>query len=399
MIKPIFSAIIVYSNLFKLKRIKGILLAIIFALALFSCNEKSEARVDFRFWYKKFREEEKSQTSSTKPEIYEEVYTSRELDVDGYTASMKGDMSIEYFKVDPMFEKLIWVTGYSVDLIENEETSFVSDEFMCHNNLNLFEGNNQPWKVYTSGGNIRLFTFSQGQTTINFPNKFAIPMKVPVTVSAISQVLNQNLPDKKTKISQKMTLRYAKDSRSANWFTPLYPQTIYVTKQIDGPVGRYGDPIISGGSIAHTLNDTDIKLCAVDYSSTYNPLLDDYGRKYTSHWTIEKDSLEVLETDVTPLMDLKFDTYVHFIAIHVHPFAQSLELKDLTTNESLFVSEIENYVDKIGIKKLTNYSSSIGFKVFKDHRYSLKSTYFDSDSLNVHTAMATMTLYMAEKTN
>ena len=45
-------------------------------------------------------------------------------------------------------------------------------------------------------------------------------------------------------------------------------------------------------------------------------------------------------TLVTELMSLPYDTTVHYIAVHLHPFAESLELIDLTTGKNVRIERV-----------------------------------------------------------
>ena len=45
-------------------------------------------------------------------------FISEPLKIDGLASSMQGEMAVEYFKIWPPFEDLIWITGYEVEIIE-----------------------------------------------------------------------------------------------------------------------------------------------------------------------------------------------------------------------------------------------------------------------------------------
>lgn len=61
-------------------------------------------------------------------------------------------------------------------------------------------------------------------------------------------------------------------------------------------------------------------------------------------------------------MQILYETRIHYIAVHLHPFAESLELRDLTTGESLFTSSARNYEDRIGLAHVDYFSSSEGIR-------------------------------------
>ena len=60
--------------------------------------------------------------------------------------------------------------------------------------------------------------------------------------------------------------------------------------------------------------------------------------------------------------------------------AESLELRDLTTGETVFKSRARGPLMQIGLEHVEHYSSESGIQVFKDHQYELVSVY-DKDGI------------------
>ena len=98
----------------------------------------------------------------------------------------------------------------------------------------------------------------------------------------------------------------------------------------------------------------------------------------------------------TNRLGLKRDTTAHCIAVHLHPFAESLELRDLTTGETVFIAKARNSTDKIGLEFVDFLSSEEVIALYKDHEYTLISVY-DNRSDENQDAMATMFIYMLDK--
>ena len=51
-----------------------------------------------------------------------------------------------------------------------------------------------------------------------------------------------------------------------------------------------------------------------------------YREPFSGHWVVPPGRQEN-RTLVTEWLNLRFDTTVHYIAVHLHPFAESLELR------------------------------------------------------------------------
>ena len=94
-------------------------------------------------------------------------------------------------------------------------------------------------------------------------------------------------------------------------------------------------------------------------------------------------------------MNLPFDTTIHYIAVHLHPFAESLTLRDVTTGETVLASKAENRPERIGLARVDQIASAKGITLHKDHQYELVSAYNNTTGQN-RTAMAVMYLYVED---
>jgi hypothetical protein len=111
---------------------------------------------------------------------------------------------------------------------------------------------------------------------------------------------------------------------------------------------------------------------------------------------VVKPGREVNKTPVTTMMAVPFDTTIHYIAVHLHPFAESLTLNDLTTGKTVYSSKTRQLEGKIGLAHVDSLSSTEGIPVFKDHEYELVSVYNNTTSEN-QDSMAVMLIYLLDK--
>ena len=95
---------------------------------------------------------------------------------------------------------------------------------------------------------------------------------------------------------------------------------------------------------------------------------------------------------MTAYLGLERDTTVHYIAVHLHPFAESLELRDVTTGETVYKSEATNALFKIGLERVAHFASPEGIPIYKDHEYELVSVYNNTTD-EPQDSMAVMFLY------
>lgn len=122
---------------------------------------------------------------------------------------------------------------------------------------------------------------------------------------------------------------------------------------------------------------------------------DPFGRKMTGHWVVPPGR-DVRRTVVTKILNLPFDTTLHDAGVHLHPFALSLELRDLTAGKTVFRAQAENIPRGIGLSRVATFTSVRGEPVYKDHEYELVSV-FDNTTPTDQDAMASMFLYLRDK--
>src|ERR1043166_2133461 len=108
-------------------------------------------------------------------------------------AGPEGKQIVRLWTADP--PELLWITGYRVRVVGADGTSAVSQEFMCHNNLDYNPLDHARVFGSPPGFSTRLFTLSQGQFAVDLPAGFGLPIMSNETLYLSTQVLNHNLKD------------------------------------------------------------------------------------------------------------------------------------------------------------------------------------------------------------
>lgn len=308
--------------------------------------------------------------------------------IDGIYRSMMGPQSTRPVKLgDAAKPELLWITGFRTEMVESDGETPAPPEFMCHSNLdwnakahrNFFK---QEWWVSN-----RLFTVSQGQLALKFPHGFGIPILSTQALPLNTQVLNLNEPDGDRQVRHKVQIDYVRDRDVTTVMKPLFMKAATSLKTLDGNEGYW--------SVDKPDTEKHGPGCSVGMQAADDVRKDKFGRKFTGHWVV-KPGREVNSTLVTKYLDLPFDTTIHFIAVHVHPFAESLALHDLTTGETVFESRATQFADRIGLKHVDYLSSVEGIPLYKSHEYELVSTYNNTSGTD-QDSMALMYLYMLNK--
>ena len=320
----------------------------------------------------------RTQVVQTQPFVIDRIYL-----------SMKGPQRQAQISIgDPRSKDLLWILSYETEILDSTSGQHVSDEFMCHNNIDFPNvTQHRKWIGAEPVRTVdRMFTLSQGLMKVEFPEGFGIPMRSGEPVFLNSQVLNLNPIDEPIEVRYRTTVRYVLESERVHEIKPLYQFGMMGLKLLEGEKGYPGisdpDPSVHGES------------CSAGEVVDGGRELDFDGQLFTNHWVVAPGR-EENHTLITSRLGLEQDVTVHYIAVHLHPFAESLELRDLTANKTVFKSLATNRMDRIGLEHVDSYSSSEGVELHKGHEYTLVSVY-QNDSGSPQDAMASMFLYIAD---
>ena len=326
---------------------------------------------------------------TTTPPIHTKTTLSQVYEVDRKYKSMKGPSSRQQIVLgEGTSPELMWITGTRAVMVGPDGETPAEQEFMFHSNLDVDPHARQLRAFESSQGfNPRIFTLSQGQFDIQFPPGFGIPVLSDEALSLTTQGLNHNMENPQFEVRHKITVEYVRD-RDAGSMIPLFSVGVYGLALMQGKDGYFG--------IENPSREEHGASCLPGETASDQLYHDPMGRTFTGHWVV-KPGREVKHTLVTELLKLPYNTTVHYIAVHLHPFAESLELRDLTTGKSLFKSTARNFEDKIGLPFVASYSDPEGFELYKDHQYQLVSVY-NNTSGEDQDSMAVMYLYLRDKT-
>jgi len=331
------------------------------AWALTSCNSTEKSTVPQAGIQKVSVDQESKEREVT---FLSDVYQIKDI-----YKSMIGPYTTTELKLSDSEEpELIWITGFSAEMVEPDGKTRMSQEFMCHSNLNIdAKTHNYLFQSKRNPPIDRMFTLSQGQYEVEFPEGFGIPILSPETLTLTTQVLNLNYEQPDIKTRHKIRIKYVRDSDLKSPMVPLMKIFSNSLKRLDESENGYFNLELADEE-RHGAG------CLLGESVGERIIRDDLDRRYTAHWVV-KPGREVNTTLVTDMLKVPYDTRIHYIAIHLHPFAESLELRDLTTGETVFKSYARNSEDKIGLDHVDYYSSPEGLPIYKGHQYQLISSY------------------------
>ena len=286
------------------------------------------------------------------------------------------DFDVHLIEGEP---ELLWVTGYGATMVGDDPSKKESQEFMCHNTLSFARDLGERKRIFDLAylRERRLFTLSQGQDSIDFPPGFGIPVSSAEPLMLQSQVLNLKEERIGKKVRHKVGTRYLRDSEA--------PQKMKALTLIGGGIGLDILDPQAGEAPENPMS------CALDAGG--QPTFSAQGKPMTAHWVINPGK-ETRETVLGHIF--QFDTTAHYISAHMHSYAESLELVDMTDNKTIFKANCKATADGAGLAEIDHFSSVEGVKVYRQHRYKLISKYNNTSDKD-HTAMAFIFIYVHDR--
>jgi len=321
------------------------------------------------------------------PLVESQVVYSDAFTIDTTWASMQGPYRVMKVQLtDSTSHELVWVTGYEAAIVDADTREAKSSEFMCHSNVDLDMARHRQimgWQKYPSR---RLFTLSEGQTNVQLPTGFGIPLRSDEPLSVTAQVLNHNYHGAPVRVRQRITVHFIRDRALKQPLVPLYQRGVNTLVRLDGPGGGFNTEVDE-----HAMHEHG---GAEGMSADTMPYKDREGRTFAGHWVV-KPGREERRTPINGWLQLSQDLKVHYVSVHLHPFAESLQLQDLTTGQTVLASAAENRPERIGLARVDQIESREGITLHKDHQYELVSRYNNTSGGN-RTAMAVMYLYLED---
>ena len=321
--------------------------------------------------------------------LYRTTVTSPVHHIDRIYKSMQGPVTNSGFRLDPKGEsELLWLVGYEATIVNAEGTASLSQEFMCHSSVGTAPRayrNLLPAKMPPPEG--RLFTLAQGQSVVRFPEGYGIAYLPGMPLRLQSQVLNHNIEDADLDVRHRVAVDYVRDSDLKQ---PMIPLTL---------TGAFGEKLVSGDGPHFGIDPDSVNPelhgpgCSIGESAMEGHVRGDrHGQKFTGHWIL-KPGREENHTRVTNQLRLQHDTHLHYAAIHLHPYATSLQLRDITADEVVFEVKGKSAKDRIALENIEHVSSAEGLPLYKGHEYEVVSIY-ENDSGVDQDAMATVFMYI-----
>ncbi len=330
--------------------------------------------------------------------LYRREILSPVFHMDGIYKSMQGPLDTQHLQLGaggPETEpELLWLVGFEGSVMEPDGETEKSSEFMCHTNLDARLGSYKETLPTAIKAPDRLFTLSQGQLQARMPEGFGIPVSSSEKLTLDTQALNHNVVGATVETRHRLAIEFVRDSDLQVPLRPLVQQAVFGYVVVEGDDGQFGMTPVEAEEAEHPgcLPGTHAK--DADARGFFR---DPFGRRFSSFWEVPPGRHTYRSRVLDFMMKLPYDTTIHYAVAHLHPFAESLELRDLTTGETLIKTRVRQAGGgRLGIAEVEDFSSVEGIPVYHDHEYELIAIY-DNTTQEDHDSMAVMYLYVLAK--
>jgi len=287
--------------------------------------------------------------------------------------------------------EMYWLKGVRLDLLDENDKLLPTAEFFCHLNIDVDTAfRNVAFPEGERCVSTRLFTLTQGQTEITFPQGYGVPVASDEKLRCIFQAANRTTYDHR-RIKQRLTLYLIADKQllkpltALNWYTPF--MAVVVDKNTQDAQSR---------------EEMDCSMCAptsrgVTAPNAVNNAVesDVFGRKVSGHWVVPPGKSVWTEK----IRDYNFENkprVAHLIWSHVHPLCTDFSLLRLDRNgkiENAFTATCRTKTSPgVQIQHIDLFSSTEGLQLDANKPYELQIKYNNptNDGLD---SMATMGIF------
>jgi cyclophilin family peptidyl-prolyl cis-trans isomerase len=366
----------------------------------------------------------------------EKIYKSMEGPYDQQPITIEPDAKPE----------LLWLKSVRVDIVGEDGKTPAPSEFMCHMNLDLDSSKHQHLLALPYTPATRIVTLSQGVFDAKVPAGYGFPIVSSEPLNVFTQVLNHNVKEPNhRKVRHLVTIEYVRDAElktpmkalanvgasglvldqpkpdlfksmdampgmdhssmamdhSAMTTTAASPATVAAMSSSTASASSTGSPSTDAtsstvASAAHSSSTTVAATsgpegihhagltCLIGArapNANGGEYTDPQGHHLLGHWVVPPGK-QVNRSDATWFMALPFDGKLHMALAHLHPYAQSLTLRDTTTGTDIFKAVAKNPAKGIGLAHVDTLESDAGIPMYRDHKYEIISVYDNPTQTN-----------------
>ena len=297
--------------------------------------------------------------------------------------------------------QLVWLTGLQTEVLDADSRQTISPEFCCHANLTFDPKGMSPEQHNAEFGNSthmdwRFFTLVPGRLQMSLPSGYGIPVLSDTPLDFFTMALNLNVRDRAVKVRYKTTIDFVRNADLTAPMKPLFRRALYVVQPLAGSGMEHMKMCASMSHPGEGCVEPMATNVAGAVVSTKDGVQAQFGNDVTYHWMVPPGRHTYRAKVVSNELNLTAPTTMHYATAHLHPYGESLELYDLTAQQSVVKIQAEDFHDKVGVAHMGEFQSERGLLITPDHQYELRAEYNNTTSVDSD-AMAILYLYLDEK--
>jgi hypothetical protein len=306
------------------------------------------------------------------------TFSSKPLSVTGVVRSMFGPSDIQSARIGTAHRhELLWLRGLKTIVSGSDIPSAMKN--LCHTSISYHPQNNRKSRILAGmlEPSPQMLVLFPGVSHVRFPDGFGMPFLADERVEIGSMVFNRDPEMKPASLVVTDTIEYVAERNVKRTMHPLFLTQINQTLPAKGAAE-------AGGCSTNHGRDAQVA-----------PAREGFGGE-VDHWVVPPGHHVYRRKLGENGLALPFDSRVHYIHVHLHPYARSIELRDLTEHKTVFKSLAHLDKKGVNIERSDILSSTRGLPVYVDHDYEMTSVYDNTSGESVD-AMAIMYLYVADQ--
>jgi len=89
------------------------------------------------------------------------------------------------------------------------------------------------------------------------------------------------------------------------------------------------------------------------------------------------------------------DVVIHMIKLHLHPFGESVEIRDLTTMQTVWIGYAKAAAGRKALIDTPSYSDQNGLRIYANHSYAVITKYHNTSHETIG-GMGVLRVYVAD---
>lgn len=271
---------------------------------------------------------------------------------------------------------LYWLKGVKLEVLDENDRVLPTAEFICHYNLDVDPNfRNQVFPESERCVSSRIVTITQGQTDIQFPDGFGVPVASDETWNMVFQAANRTSNEHK-RVKHRCTMTFIKDSDLVYPITPMHWFAPYVRVVLDKNAPEVN---ISERQKCPSCFGLSMGVNAPNNTKD-GVFTEPSGRRVSGHWVIPPGVHKyrsIIEEALDPGFAAK-DRIIHAVWSHLHPLCTNFSLyKCVGKSRQLVFSNNETTRTSPGleIEHIDYLSSKEGIPMPGNATYELEVTY------------------------